>query len=249
MISPTFNSEHGRGAMGQPAPPLITTSSFKNKSWVSFISSLITRDVLITTDGALDSTMHLIDVNLLDHTGLEPGCGFQSMAISLGQRSIDDRKPALMTGEGNGIAYVRVSRLATDLALNLTIGKRRFRRLDDVRGRRLGRGRGILPRRRELLLVFGNRRPRAQRAAPSIPDNLDKTSVPWISCLAMLKHRPQIHHNCSVRRPPSGLTTRESVMCSFRWSSNGWLLRLASCYSRRSLLNLTSAGPRTRIRT
>ena len=30
----------------------------------------------------------------------------------------------------------------------------------------------------------------AQRAAPPIADNSDKTSVPWLSWLAMLNHRP-----------------------------------------------------------
>ncbi len=29
MISPTFNNEHGRGAEGQPAPPLITSPGLK----------------------------------------------------------------------------------------------------------------------------------------------------------------------------------------------------------------------------
>jgi hypothetical protein len=45
-----------------------------------------------------------------------------------------------------------VSGLATNLALSLTIGRRRLGRLDDIRRRRLGRCPGILPRRRELLL-------------------------------------------------------------------------------------------------
>ena len=171
MISPTFNNEHVRGAEGQPAPPLITTRRSKTK-WVSLISSLITRGVFDHDRGALDSTMHLIDVDLLDHTGLEPGCGFQSMAAPGTKIDSTIERPAVDGLERERIALVfRVSRLATDLALNLTIGRRRFRRLDDVRGRRLGRGRGILPRRRELLLVFSNsglKRSEPRRQSPTI---------------------------------------------------------------------------------
>ena len=96
----------------------------------------------------------------------------------------------------------RVSGLATDLALSLTIGRRRLGRLDDVRGRGLGRRRGILPRRRELLLESARPWPQAQRAAPPIADNSDKTSVPWLSWLAMLNHRPQFRHNCTGERLP-----------------------------------------------
>ena len=58
-----------------------------------------------------------------------------------------------------------VSGLANDLALGLTIGGRRLGRLDDVGRRGLGRGRGILPRRRELLLESSNRG-LEQRASP-----------------------------------------------------------------------------------
>jgi hypothetical protein len=50
-----------------------------------------------------------------------------------------------------------MSGLATDLALSLTIGGRRLGRLDDVRRGGLGGCRGILPRRRELLLELRER--------------------------------------------------------------------------------------------
>ena len=102
----------------------------------------------------------------------------------------------------------RVSGLATDLALGLTIGRRRLGRLDDVRGRGLGRRRGILPGRRELLLELGDSglersEPRVELPTPPAgvnQDNLDKTSVPWLSWLAMLNHRSQFCHNCTGER-------------------------------------------------
>jgi hypothetical protein len=50
-----------------------------------------------------------------------------------------------------------VSGLATDLALSLTLRRWRLGRLNDVGRRRLGGCRGILPRRRELLLEARDR--------------------------------------------------------------------------------------------
>ena len=101
----------------------------------------------------LNRQRHLIDVNLLDHTGLAPGRGFQPMA-ALGTK-IDTmiERPGVDGLGRERIPFVfRVSGLATDLALSLAIGGRRLGRLDDIGRRRLGRCRGILPRRRELLL-------------------------------------------------------------------------------------------------
>ena len=64
-----------------------------------------------------------------------------------------------MASGGNGVPFVfGVSGLATDLALILAIGRRRLGRLDDVRRRGLGRCRGILPRRGELLGQLGDDR-------------------------------------------------------------------------------------------
>jgi hypothetical protein len=117
------------------------------------IELLTTRAPCRMTAVLLNRQRHLIDVDLLDHTGLAPGCGFQPMAAPGTKIDTMIERPVVDGLGRERIPFVfRVSGLATDFALSLTIGERRLGRLDDVRRRGLGRCRGILPRRRELLL-------------------------------------------------------------------------------------------------
>ena len=101
----------------------------------------------------LDGQGRFLDVELLDHPGLTPECWFQAVAAPRARANAMIEDPAIDGFGRERISFVlRVSGLATDLALSLTIGGSRLGRLDDVRRRGLGRCRGILPRRRELLL-------------------------------------------------------------------------------------------------
>src|ERR1700756_4398060 len=43
-------------------------------------------------------------------------------------------------------------------------------------------------------------RPAGRSTWPASANNLDKTSVPWFSWLAMLNHWPQFRHNCTGER-------------------------------------------------
>ena len=173
------------------------------------VKLLTTRAPSRMTAVLLNRQRHLIDVNLLDHTGLAPGRGFQPMAAPGTKIDTMIERPVVDGFGRERIPFVfRVSGLATDLALSLTIGGRRLGRLDDVRRRGLGGCRGILPRRRELLLEFRDsgleQQPRIELPVrcSSIADNSDKTSVPWLSWLAMLNHWPQFRHNCTGERLP-----------------------------------------------
>ena len=116
----------------------------------------------------LNRQRHLIDVDLLNDTGLAPGYGFQPMAAPGTKIDTIVERPVVNRLGRKRLPFVlRVSGLAADFALSLTIGRRRLGRLDDVRGRGLGRRRGILPRRRELLLELGDSglEPAASRAS------------------------------------------------------------------------------------
>ena len=101
----------------------------------------------------LNRQRHRFDVNLLDHTGLAPERGFQPMA-ALGTKidTVIERPGVDGLGRERLPFVFRVSGLATDLAVSLPIGGRRLGRFDDIGRGRLGRCRGILPGRRELLL-------------------------------------------------------------------------------------------------
>ena len=95
----------------------------------------------------LDRQRHVLDVNLLDHTGLAPERGFQPMAAPGAKIDTMIERSGVYGLSREWVAFVfGVSGLATDLALSLTIGWRRLGWLDDVRGRGLGRRRRILPR-------------------------------------------------------------------------------------------------------
>ena len=100
----------------------------------------------------LNRQRHLIDVDLLDHTGLAPGRGLQPMAASGTKIDTMIESPGVDGLGWEWIPFVyRVTGLTTDLASGLTIGRRRLGRLDDIGRGRLGRCRGIFARRRELL--------------------------------------------------------------------------------------------------
>ena len=127
----------------------------------------------------LNRQRHLIDVNLLDHTGLAPGRGFQPMAAPGTKIDTIIERPVVDGLGRERIPFVfRVSGLATDLALSLTIGRRRLGRLDDVGRRGLGRCRGILPRRRELLLE--SRDGGLERSKPRLQATTIRTRLPCL---------------------------------------------------------------------
>src|SRR5689334_15173138 len=69
-----------------------------------------------------------------------------------------DRRAVDRFGWEGGAFVLGVARLSADAASLLTLRRLRLGRLDDVGGRRLGGGRGILPRRGELLLKTRDRR-------------------------------------------------------------------------------------------
>jgi hypothetical protein len=82
----------------------------------------------------LNRQRHILDVNLLDHTGLAPERGFQPMA-ALGTK-IDTmiETPGVDGLVRERLPFVlRVSGLAADLALILAFRRLWLRRLDDVR--------------------------------------------------------------------------------------------------------------------
>ena len=79
--------------------------------------------------------------------------GSKSMAAPGTEIEAMIERPAVDRLGREGVSLVLgVSGLATDPASLLTLRRRRLGRLDDVGGRGLGGGRGILPRRGELLL-------------------------------------------------------------------------------------------------
>ena len=145
----------------------------------SLVKLLATRAPSRMTAVLLDRQRHLIDVDLLDHTGLGPGRGFQPVAAPGTKIETIIKRPVFDRLGREGIPFVLgVSGLAADLALSLTIGGRRLGRLDDVRRRGLGRCRGILPRRRELLLESGDSG--LKRSEPRLQSPTIRTRLPCL---------------------------------------------------------------------
>ena len=66
------------------------------------VELLATRAPSRMTAVLLNRQRHLLDVNLLDHTGLAPGRGFQPMAAPGTKIDIQSKDPALMASGGNG---------------------------------------------------------------------------------------------------------------------------------------------------
>ena len=105
----------------------------------------------------LDHQRHVVDVDLLDHPGHDRGHGFQVMPAPGAKIKAMVERIAVDQFRREGGAFVLwVTGLPADAAPLLALRRCRFGRLDDVGGRRLGRGRGILPRRGELLLETSN---------------------------------------------------------------------------------------------
>jgi hypothetical protein len=101
----------------------------------------------------LDHQRHVVDVDLLDHPGHDRGHGFQVMPAPGAKIEAMVERIAVDQFRREGGAFVLgVTGLPAVAAPLLALRRCRFGRLDDVGGRRLGRGRGILPRRGELLL-------------------------------------------------------------------------------------------------
>ena len=94
----------------------------------------------------LDLQRHVVDVDLLDHPGQNRRHRLQVMAATGTEiEAIVDRR-TVDRFRREGIAFVLgVTRLSADAASILTLRRLRLGRLDDVGGRRLGGGRGVLP--------------------------------------------------------------------------------------------------------
>ena len=128
-------------------------AAFDSDGQRSLVKLLTTRAPSRMTAVLLNRQRHVVDVNLLDDSGLAPGRRFQVLAAAGTKIDPIIERPVVDGLGRERISFVfGVSGLTTDLALSLTFGRRRLGRLDDVGGGRLGRCRGILPRRRELLL-------------------------------------------------------------------------------------------------
>src|SRR5512135_2265673 len=106
----------------------------------------------------LDHQWHVGDVDLLDHPGHDRRRGLQVMPASGAKiEAMVERTAVDQFGREVSTFVLGVTRLPADAASVLARRRRRLGRLDDVRRRRLGGGRGILPRRGELLLQLGDR--------------------------------------------------------------------------------------------
>ncbi len=165
----------------------------------------------------LDLQRHVLDVDLLDHSRQDRRHGLQVMpATGTEIEAIVDRRAVdRLRGEG-GAFVLGVTRLSADTALLLTFRRLRLGRLDDVRGRWLGGGRGILRAAAKLPPGDGRQWPQAPSTAPlehptapASADNSGKTSVPWLSWLAMLHPGPSLR-NTGERLPGKSTGTRIS---------------------------------------
>ena len=139
-------------AWAPPRPP----RSILNGQW-GLIDLLAVRAPAWMTTMLLDHQRHVVDVDLLDHPGHDRGHGFQVMPAPGAKIKAMVERIAVDQFRREGGAFVLwVTGLPADAAPLLALRRCRFGRLDDVGGRRLGRGRGILPRRGELLLETSN---------------------------------------------------------------------------------------------
>ena len=113
----------------------------------SLVKLLTARAPSRMTAVLLNRQRRVVEVNLLDDAGLAPGRRLQVMAAPGTKIETMIEKPGVDSLGRERLPFVlRVSGLATDLALGLTLGRRRLGRLDDVGRGGLGRRRGILPR-------------------------------------------------------------------------------------------------------
>src|SRR3954454_2625491 len=101
----------------------------------------------------LDLQRHVPDVDLLDHSGHDRRHGLQMIpATGTKIEAIVDRRTVDRSGREGGAVVLGVARLAPDAAPLLTLRRVRLGRLDDVGGRWLRGGRGILAGRGQLRL-------------------------------------------------------------------------------------------------
>src|SRR5512132_38975 len=101
----------------------------------------------------LDRQRHLADVDLLDHPRRDGEGGPQVMAARGAEFEAVIEGPGVDRRRREGGAFVLgMSGLSADSALVLALWRWGLGRLDDVGGRRLGGGRGVLAGGRELLL-------------------------------------------------------------------------------------------------
>src|SRR3954462_15297150 len=105
----------------------------------------------------LDRQRHLDDVDLLDHAWGDGPHGLEVMATrgAVVEAMIEGPGVDGLGREGDAFVF-GVAGLAADAAAVLSLRWRRLGRLDDVGGRGLGGGRGVLARRGELLAQLGD---------------------------------------------------------------------------------------------
>ena len=105
----------------------------------------------------LDRQRHLADIDLLDHPRRESEGGLQVMAARGAGVEAMIEAPAVDGFRRERGAFVfGMSGLSADSAMVLALWRWRLGRLDDVGGRGLGGGRGVLARRGELLAQLGD---------------------------------------------------------------------------------------------
>ena len=139
--------DHG----GQPGPH--QAAAFDTDGQWGLIDLLAVRAPPWVTAMLLDHQRHVVDVDLLDHPGHDRGHGLQVMPTPWAKiEAMVERIAVDQFRREVGAFVLGVTRLPADAASLLALRRGWFGRLDDVRRRWLGRGRGILPRRGELLL-------------------------------------------------------------------------------------------------
>jgi hypothetical protein len=105
----------------------------------------------------LDRQRDIAEIDLLDHSGRDGQGGPQIMAAAgAGIEAMIEGAAVDGLGRERGPLVLGMAGLAADSAFVLALWQRRPGRLDDVRRRWLGRGRGILVSHGELLAELGD---------------------------------------------------------------------------------------------
>src|SRR5208337_687199 len=147
VADPFEVGDHG----GQPGPH--QAAAFDADGQRGLIDLLAARAPPRVTAMLLDHKRHVLDVDLLDHPGHDREHGLQVMPTPWANIEAMVERIAVDQFRREGGAFVLgVTRLPAAAASLLALRRGWFGRLDDVRRRWLGRGRGILPRRSELLM-------------------------------------------------------------------------------------------------
>jgi len=163
----------------------------------SLVELLATRTPPGVTTMLLNRQRRLLDVDLLDHTGLAQERRLQLMATTGTEVDAMIEEPGVYGFGREWIPLVFwVPGLATDRTPFLALRERRLGRFDDIGRRRLGRSRGILLRRGELLLKSSDKglerfKPRLQ--APTI-----RARLPCLGFHGTLSYRISRKHSTTT---------------------------------------------------